>query len=120
MSAEHIASEVMQRARGLRVLPHDDTSMYEGSLLKFTCDGREMSAHAGQTIAAALLAAGTRSLRVTSRREEPRGLFCGMGVCFDCLVQVDGRPNVRACRTPVVDGMRVATQQGKGFWEPVA
>jgi aerobic-type carbon monoxide dehydrogenase small subunit (CoxS/CutS family) len=68
-------------------------------------------------VAAALLAAGKRSLRVTPRRGEPRGLFCGMGVCFDCLVEVDGRPSVRACRTTVKAGMRVETQQGLGSWK---
>jgi predicted molibdopterin-dependent oxidoreductase YjgC len=80
----------------------------------FICDGQDMCARAGDTVAAALLAARKRSLRVTSRRGEPRGLFCGMGVCFDCLVEVDGRPNVRACRTEVISGMQVTTQQGHG------
>ena len=40
-----------------------------------------------------------------------------MGVCFECLVQVDGRPGVRACTTPIVEGMRVETQRGAGAWE---
>lgn len=48
-------------------------------------------------------------LRITPRSGEPRGLFCGMGVCFDCLVRVDGRPGVRACLEPVRDGMHVET-----------
>ena len=43
---------------------------------------------------------------------EPRGVFCGMGVCFDCLVVVDGVPNTRACTTWVRDGMQVARQEG--------
>lgn len=86
--------------------------------VQFTFDGREMRAHEGDTIAAAILAAGERCLRVTGRRSEPRGLFCGMGVCFDCLVQVNGRPNVQACRTIVTEGMRVETQHGAGVVEP--
>lgn len=80
----------------------------------FTFDGKPFQAMAGQTIAAALLAQGERVLRHTSRRHEPRGLFCGMGVCFDCLVQVDGKPNVRACQTSVAQGMCVQSQQGDG------
>jgi len=85
--------------------------------VRFTFDDREFDASPGQTIAAVLIGQGQRVLRRTSRRGEPRGLFCGMGVCFDCLVQVDGKPNVRACQTVVADGMRVQTQQGDGAWE---
>jgi predicted molibdopterin-dependent oxidoreductase YjgC len=88
-----------------------------GRPLHFTFDGREVLAYEGETVAAALLAAGQRVLRLTGRRGEPRGLFCGMGVCFDCLVQVDGRPNVRACQTPAAEGLRVETQRGSGSWE---
>jgi predicted molibdopterin-dependent oxidoreductase YjgC len=88
-----------------------------GRPLHFTFDGREVLAYEGETVAAALLAAGQRVLRLTGRRGEPRGLFCGMGVCFDCLVQVDGRPNVRACQTPAAEGLRVETQRGAGSWE---
>jgi len=85
--------------------------------LRLTIDGAELLAVEGQSVAAALLAAGRRTLRYTSRRGEPRGLFCGMGVCFDCLVRVDGRPNVRACQTPAADGMCLQTQRGAGSWE---
>ncbi len=80
----------------------------------FTFDGRPITAEAGQTIAAALLAAGIRSWRTTRAQGSPRGLFCGIGVCFDCLVTVDGRPGVRACLTEARSGDRVETQQGAG------
>ena len=85
----------------------------------FTFDGRVITAEAGQSIAGALLAAGIRSWRTTRVDGTPRGLFCGIGVCFDCLVEVDGRPGVRACLTPVHDGDRVTTQQGAGHAELV-
>jgi len=88
-----------------------------GSSVRWTFDGAELLAVAGQTVAAALLAADRRVWRYTGRRNEPRGLFCGMGICFDCLVRVDGRPNVRACQTLLAEGMRVETQQGAGSWE---
>ncbi len=54
---------------------------------------------------------GELALRTTAGGE-PRGVFCGMGVCFDCLVVVDGVPSTRACVTWVRDGMAVATQVG--------
>ena len=74
-------------------------------------DGRPVAAAAGQTVAAVLLAQGIRQFRRTATRGEPRGVFCGMGVCYECLVTVDGVPNVRACMTVVGPGMIVETGQ---------
>ena len=79
-------------------------------LVRFTWNGRPIEARSGQSIAAALLADGVRTLRRTSPRDEPRGLFCNMGVCFDCLVEVDGRAGMRACQVVVAEGMRVRPQ----------
>src|SRR5215467_10394733 len=73
--------------------------------VRFQFDWKEIEARPGETIAVALLAAGIQALRTTDRKEEPRGIFCNMGVCFDCLVEVDGYPNVRACQTIVQEGM---------------
>lgn len=84
-----------------------------GRPLSFTFDGLPIEAYEGETIAAALLGSGRRALRVTDRRGEVRGLFCNMGVCFECLVDVDGRTNQRACQHPVSEGMRVMSQSGK-------
>ncbi|MEX0713895.1 MAG: (2Fe-2S)-binding protein [Pirellulales bacterium] len=86
--------------------------------MEFTFDGQSIQAYDGETIAAALLAAGVRALRTTAGRREPRGVFCNMGACFDCLVQVDGRSNIQACLTPVREGMRVESQQIEGDWIP--
>ncbi|HZQ01261.1 MAG TPA: FAD-dependent oxidoreductase [Reyranella sp.] len=69
-------------------------------------DGQEVPAIEGETIAASLAAAGIISVR-QARSGVPRGPFCGMGVCFDCLVTVDGKPNQRACLTKVSAGMDV-------------
>lgn len=93
-----------------------DESVRRGRPVRISCDGRETTAYEGETVAAALLAAGQRVLRWTSRTHQPRGLFCGMGVCFDCLVTIDGRPDQRACQVLVADGMCVQTQQGVGKW----
>jgi D-hydroxyproline dehydrogenase subunit gamma len=86
-----------------------------GRLLTILVDGQELPAHEGETVAAALLAASRRVLRTTAGGE-PRSYFCGMGLCHDCLVIVDGRPNVRACTTPVRNGLRVEIQHGAGEW----
>jgi predicted molibdopterin-dependent oxidoreductase YjgC len=75
-------------------------------------DGAPIPARAGQTIAAALLAAGVRVWRKTPSGA-PRGIFCGMGVCFDCLVTVDGLADQRACITPVRPGMQVELAMGR-------
>jgi predicted molibdopterin-dependent oxidoreductase YjgC len=78
-------------------------------------DGRLVPAAPGQTVAAALIGAGITVFRHTPTGA-PRGVFCGMGVCFDCLVTVDGLAGQRACITPVRPGMRVrlaVTKQGR-------
>ena len=70
-----------------------------------TFAGRTLEARDGQSVAAALTAAGVRSWRTTRRGARPRGLFCGIGTCFDCLLTIDGRAAQRACLVPVRDGM---------------
>lgn len=77
-----------------------------GTPVHLSFDGREIEALSGETIAAALAAADIVAVR-QARSGAPRGPFCGMGVCFDCLVTVDGRPNQRACLTKVSAGMDV-------------
>jgi D-hydroxyproline dehydrogenase subunit gamma len=82
-----------------------------GRPLTLTVDGRAVSAYEGETVATVLLAEGHTTLRLTPGGE-PRGVFCGMGVCFDCLVIVDGVPNTRACVTFAREGMEVQRQDG--------
>jgi predicted molibdopterin-dependent oxidoreductase YjgC len=72
----------------------------------FFFDGQAASARSGESVAAALFASGTKTLRTSPRDGSPRGMFCLMGSCQECLVMVDGR-RVLACRTTVADGMRV-------------
>ena len=86
-----------------------ESGTQRGQTITITLDGAPLQAYLGETIAGALLANGQRAWRRTEGGE-PRGLFCGMGICFDCLVTVDGVSNVRACITPVVDGMVVKTE----------
>lgn len=87
-----------------------------GPQIEIVVDGQPMQAFEGESVAAALLANGDRTLRMTARLHEPRGMYCGIGVCFDCVMTVDGRPNVRTCQTQVRAGMRVETQRGDGTW----
>lgn len=79
-----------------------------------TFDGRRLAAAPGQTVAAVVWAAGIRSWRTARDSGAPRGLFCGVGACFDCLLTIDGEPNQRACQVPARPGMVVATQLGVG------
>jgi len=80
----------------------------------FRFDDREVDCRTGWTIGAALTAAGVRSWRSTRRGHRPRGLFCGIGVCFDCLVTVNGQPSVRACLAEAAPGDDVRSQEGTG------
>jgi hypothetical protein len=87
-----------------------------GREVQIIVDGQAVRAFEGESVAAALLAAGKRVLRSTARTSEPRGLYCGIGTCFECVMMIDGRPNVRTCQTPVRTGMRVESQRGAGAW----
>ena len=80
----------------------------------FRFDDRPIDFVEGQTVGAALINAGIYSWRVTRRGGRPRGLFCGIGVCYDCLVTVNGAPNQRACLIAAGTGMTVTTQTGTG------
>ena len=89
----------------------DDTSVTRGREVRIIIDEREVFAHEGESVAAVMMVEGDVAMRTTTEGQ-PRGVFCGMGVCFDCLVVVDDVPNTRACMTWVKEGMRIATQRG--------
>ncbi len=84
------------------------------STLPATFDGAPLAGEPGQSVAAALVAAGVTSWRTTRRGGRPRGIFCGIGVCHDCLLTVDGVPNQRACLVPLAPGMVLETGDGRG------
>ena len=81
-----------------------------GTPITFTFDGQLIEAFEGETVAAALLACGVQAMRKTSRKGEPRGLFCNMGICFDCLIEVNGNANQRGCQFPVTNGLEIKSQ----------
>ena len=82
------------------------------SRARFRFDGRDVPFRPGQSVGAALWADGVRSWRLTRFGRRPRGLFCGIGVCFDCLVTVDGRADERACLVTARPGMDVRGAAG--------
>jgi D-hydroxyproline dehydrogenase subunit gamma len=82
-----------------------------GDAFELRVDGERVPAYPGETIAAALMAAGRRALRHTALRGEPRGVYCAMGVCGECLMVVNGEPGVRACVTLAAPGMTVQRQR---------
>lgn len=73
-------------------------------IITLRIDGAEVRATDGQTIAGAMLGTGRLTWRTTAVGRRPRGLFCGIGVCFDCLLMVNGVRDVRACQRRAVDG----------------
>lgn len=83
----------------------------KGNRVTFTHDGIELSGYEGEPIAAALKAAGVRVHRHT-KKNTPRGVFCAIGRCTDCVMVVNGKTNVRTCVTPLEEGMIVQTQYG--------
>ncbi|MEE9247616.1 MAG: (2Fe-2S)-binding protein [Dehalococcoidia bacterium] len=98
----------------MRIRDGDRPIVERGASFRIEVDGVSILAYEGETVASAILAHGLRILRRTRLKDSPRGLFCGTGVCYDCLVVIDGTPNLRACMTPATPGLRVQTQKGMG------
>lgn len=82
-----------------------------GKEIQIEVDGKLISAYEGETVATALLAANISTFRKTLKNQHPRGVYCGMGVCFECLVTIDGVHAQRACLTYAHDNMKIETCQ---------
>jgi predicted molibdopterin-dependent oxidoreductase YjgC len=93
-----------------RLLNPADVS--KGDSVHVTLDGRTVACREGDSVAAALLAAGNLHCRETVVSGVRRGPFCMMGICYDCLVVIDGLPNQQGCMTTVRPGMRIESQAG--------
>ena len=101
----------------MRVIEHPILGGQDtGRTVAITVDNNKIEAREGEMILAALLVVGIRVNRFSTRYNQPRGLFCGIGQCTDCVMIVDGIPNVRTCVTPVAEGMVIETQYGRGKW----
>lgn len=94
-----------------RTLPaRPDTAA--AALVPIEFDGQVMQVPAGVTLAAALLAAGVDRFRTSAVSQAPRAPYCMMGVCFECLVEIDGKPSQQSCLTTVRAGMKVRSMEG--------
>jgi len=80
-------------------------------------DGRAITCRSGDSVAAALLSAGIERFRTTPVGGAGRMPYCMIGVCFDCLVEIDGQADRQACLVPATDGMSVRSQEGTGRFE---
>lgn len=97
----------------MRIQEHPILGEFEkGKLVKFTFDSKECEGYEGEPIAVALKNAGLMVHRYTKKQHKPRGVFCAIGRCTDCVMVVNGIPNVRTCITPLEEGMTVQTQYG--------
>jgi predicted molibdopterin-dependent oxidoreductase YjgC len=83
----------------------------KGDSFVVVLDGSEVTAYDGDSVAAVLVRSGRVSWRRTRHGDRPRGLFCGIGACQDCLVTVDGVTGVRACLAPAREGTSITTDQ---------
>lgn len=90
-----------------------------GRKVAFTFEGRRVEAFENDTVASALLATGEVVFRSTPVSGAARGPYCMMGVCFECLVEIDGMPNRQACMIAVAEGIQVRRQEGAAKVEPV-
>lgn len=98
----------------MRIEQHPILKYEKGRKVRFTFEDREMEGYEGEPIAAALVAAGVKVLRRSVRYNRPRGFFCAVGKCASCLMEVDGKPNMMVCMTPLKEGTVVRRQRGKG------
>jgi len=88
----------------------------EGGTVTVEFNGEPLQVPAGRTVAAALLGAGVSRFRSTPVSGAPRAPYCMMGVCFECLVEIDGVPNRQSCLVEVKEGMKLRTQEGAREW----
>lgn len=101
----------------MRIEKHPILDFDKSKKVKFTFDGQELEGYEGETIQAALHAAGVKVLGKSIKMHRPRGFYCAIGNCSSCFMIVDGVPNVKTCVTDLKEGMVVETQEGKGVIE---
>ena len=90
----------------------------DSETVSLTVEDRPVTVAAGDSVAAAIYAAGFNHFRESAISDAPRAPYCMMGVCFECLVEIDGSPNHQACMTTVRDGMSIKIQKGLRDVEP--
>lgn len=90
----------------IRLIRDQSAAIRRSEPLRFTFDAVEITAHRGETVAEALMAVGILALRRAAVDGGPRGVFCGMGLCQECVVRIGGTL-IEACRVPVTEGLCV-------------
>ncbi|PON19054.1 hypothetical protein C2W62_04750 [Candidatus Entotheonella serta] len=111
------AGQIVFRFRGgddMSEAPHPARLRSTGTRVQVEVDGASVAAFDGESVAAVLMAGGQRVLTEASSDHLARTLFCGMGLCHQCLVTVDGVRDVRACMTRIRPGMKIATRSMTG------
>ena len=91
-----------------------NNAITDSKTVTLTIEGKEITAYQGDTVAAAMLVAGFTYTRITPEKEKRRAPYCMMGICFDCLVEINGIPNQKSCQILVQEGMRVNIQDKEG------
>ncbi|MUK87678.1 (2Fe-2S)-binding protein [Ornithinibacillus sp. L9] len=97
----------------MRITEHPILGKLEKHPISITFNGNKYPAYKGESIAAALLANNVRILRHTEKQKQPRGIYCGIGHCYECRVTVNKTHHVRACITPVKDNMFIESESGE-------
>ena len=98
----------------MRISDHPVLEFNRGKKITFHFDGQIIEGYEGETIAAALHAAGVKVLSHSQEKHRPRGFYCAIGNCSSCIMEVNGEQNVRVCVEMLKDGMVVNSQKGKG------
>lgn len=98
----------------MRIEKHPVLEFEKKREVKFIFEGKELTGYENEPISAALHANGVKELKHDHR---PRGLFCAIGNCSSCLMEVNGEPNVRVCVEELKENMVVNRQEGKGFFK---
>ena len=96
----------------MKITKHPILQFEKRDMVHFTMDGLDLYGFEGEPVASALMANGIHVMRHTHKNGEPRGIFCGIGQCCECMLMVDGKPNVRSCITPLRAEMQICTQEG--------
>ena len=98
----------------MRIKDHPILTFDKTQKITFAFNGKSLEGYEGETIAAALHAAGVKVLSHSLEKHRPRGFYCAIGNCSACLMEVNGEANVRTCVEPLKEGMIIKTQEGKG------